>query len=44
VPSRNPQLRQKRSADGMAEWQLEQIVVSEDNGVSGFCDINNATF
>src|SRR5690349_448209 len=41
VPRRKPQFRQKRNSDGIAEWQLEQMVVTED---SGFVDISNATF
>jgi hypothetical protein len=40
VPKRNPQLRQKRSSDGIGEWQLEQVTVApEVSGISEFCDI-----
>jgi hypothetical protein len=43
-PNRNPQLRQNRSSDGIAERQLEQVVrrgvESTGKGISGFCDIN----
>src|SRR5688500_683 len=39
-PSRNPQFRQNRSSEGIAEWQLEQTVrpgfESTGNGISGF--------
>src|SRR6185369_14074460 len=42
VPRRNPQFRQKRSSDGIAEWQFEQSVVATED--SGFVDISNATF
>src|ERR1700746_1325829 len=42
-PSRNPQLRQKRSSDGITEWQFEQVITcdvgSNDLGNSGFSDI-----
>jgi hypothetical protein len=45
LPSRNPQLRQKRSSDGIEEWQLEQVVRSDvaftGKGISGFWDIIN---
>jgi hypothetical protein len=45
VPRRNPQFRQKRNSDGIAEWQFEQVIVVPDDGViSGFCDITNQTF
>jgi hypothetical protein len=40
---RNPQFRQKRNSDGIAERQLEQVVrlevKSPGKGISGFCDI-----
>jgi hypothetical protein len=43
LPKRNPQFRQKRSSDGIAEWQLEQVVrlevKSPGKGISVFCDI-----
>jgi hypothetical protein len=43
VPSRNPQLRQNRSADGIGEWQFEQTIVDpEDTVFSEFCDMSNA--
>ncbi|HET9479445.1 MAG TPA: hypothetical protein VFO72_08875 [Pyrinomonadaceae bacterium] len=42
MPRRNPQLRQNRKSDGIAEWQFEQVIVGPgDSGISGFCDMTN---
>jgi hypothetical protein len=44
-PRRNPQFRQKRNSDGIAEWQFEQVIVEPgDVGISVFWDITNSTF
>jgi hypothetical protein len=43
VPRRNPQFRQKRNSDGIAEWQFEQVIIGPDEfGSSELCDIANS--